>query len=484
MSGGGPGPGTRMLLNCDLCIVGAGYAGLNAYNAAAKYLPNGARVIVIDRGARWGGQWPETYGFVRLHQPHRMFTAGERRWSIHKPEAHLATKGEILNHFDDIVSMATSERDLELVELFRYQYEAPFRIEGDRVCLTALPLEGGAPAIEVNAARMIDASGFDVAAKRPLTFSAPPSRVHSLAPADLLSPRWTALMRYSADADKPIWVLGSGKTAMDAINHLAKHASTRRRLFCVAGRGSWFLNRECLFPMDWWEMHRPSLRTSTDHFIDMMELYDGKNEAEVYAAAERAGALHSPLDAPTSFSFGMCSTAEVENVRATLQPKVERVVRAHLVDVMPSDSDESVLLHLQPTDGDESGRFVREIPAGSFIVNCTDNLAPVDKVHPIIDESGLVCAPQALCCFSGPSADHVVHAWYLGTLGNMWKVMPRISFSLRDKHKVGLFGVLAHLRARSTRITDTPCRTCSIPFFLLVSLAFTCYFCSCSLTPW
>ena len=38
--------------DCALCIVGAGYAGLNAFNAAAEYLPVGAKVVVIDRGFR------------------------------------------------------------------------------------------------------------------------------------------------------------------------------------------------------------------------------------------------------------------------------------------------------------------------------------------------------------------------------------------------------------------------------------------------
>ena len=44
-------------LQCDLVIVGAGYAGINALNSAAYYLPKGARVVVIAKEHRWGGQW-------------------------------------------------------------------------------------------------------------------------------------------------------------------------------------------------------------------------------------------------------------------------------------------------------------------------------------------------------------------------------------------------------------------------------------------
>jgi len=41
----------------DLVIVGAGYAGVNAFNAAAHHLAPGAKVVVIAREPAWGGQW-------------------------------------------------------------------------------------------------------------------------------------------------------------------------------------------------------------------------------------------------------------------------------------------------------------------------------------------------------------------------------------------------------------------------------------------
>ena len=66
---------------CDLCIVGAGYSGLNALDAAGAHLPEGARVIIVDKGARWGGHWAEQYSFVRLHTGHWVYTAGAREWS-------------------------------------------------------------------------------------------------------------------------------------------------------------------------------------------------------------------------------------------------------------------------------------------------------------------------------------------------------------------------------------------------------------------
>ena len=48
-----------VVLEADLCIVGAGYAGVNALNAAAHHLSPGARVVVIARERDWGGQVSE-----------------------------------------------------------------------------------------------------------------------------------------------------------------------------------------------------------------------------------------------------------------------------------------------------------------------------------------------------------------------------------------------------------------------------------------
>ena len=43
------------VVEADLCIVGAGYAGVNALNAAAHHLAPGSRVVVIAKERDWGG---------------------------------------------------------------------------------------------------------------------------------------------------------------------------------------------------------------------------------------------------------------------------------------------------------------------------------------------------------------------------------------------------------------------------------------------
>jgi len=74
---------------CDVCIVGAGIAGLNALFAASRYLSPDQKVILMDRRARAGGMWVDVYPYVRLHQPHPMFTAGNIKWTLGKDPSYL-----------------------------------------------------------------------------------------------------------------------------------------------------------------------------------------------------------------------------------------------------------------------------------------------------------------------------------------------------------------------------------------------------------
>ena len=85
----------------DLCIVGAGYAGVNI-SAAKDYLSPGARVLVVDQRDGCTGQWRDQYPYVRLHQPYRHFTAGDVPWALDKPRDYLAARDEVVAHIKQL----------------------------------------------------------------------------------------------------------------------------------------------------------------------------------------------------------------------------------------------------------------------------------------------------------------------------------------------------------------------------------------------
>ena len=49
------------VLECELCILGAGVAGLNALFAASRHLQSNEKIVVADRRAAPAGMWRDVY---------------------------------------------------------------------------------------------------------------------------------------------------------------------------------------------------------------------------------------------------------------------------------------------------------------------------------------------------------------------------------------------------------------------------------------
>jgi hypothetical protein len=177
-------PALRKTLDCELCIVGAGYAALNGLNAAAKYLRKGDRVVIIDKNSSWGGQWLNQYDFVRLHQPYRMFTAGDQPWKLARHRSHLATRGEVLDHLASVPQISAGH--LEIVPLFGHAYRG-HRVHDGRVEVDVTPVaieSSDATNVRVRARRLLKATGADIEILEPFRVSSP--RVRSVAVAETL----------------------------------------------------------------------------------------------------------------------------------------------------------------------------------------------------------------------------------------------------------------------------------------------------------
>ena len=74
--------------------------------------------------------WVDTYPYVRLHQPHPMFTAGNIKWTLGQDRSYLATKGEVLDHFQHCLNVI-KER-VRVDEYFGWDVESDEEISGDR----------------------------------------------------------------------------------------------------------------------------------------------------------------------------------------------------------------------------------------------------------------------------------------------------------------------------------------------------------------
>jgi hypothetical protein len=400
---------TDTQLQCDLCIVGAGYAGLNALNAAAKYLKPGARVVVIDKRETWGGQWLFQYDFVRLHQPYRMFTAGDQPWVLQRDPSHLATRREVLDHLASVPSVSAGH--LEVQPLFGHAYTSHAIREG-RVDVVATPLSGASQPVKIRARRLLLGTGVDVQPVPPFALSS--SRVRSLAVYDplLCTPEFL-------QSNDPVYIIGSGKTAMDCARHLIQHRSHRRQreVNVISGSGMYYMKRDNICPRGLRRYYGGVLNAQV--FLTMCDMFDGQNEAAVMQHMERIGYVHTVWGFAGNFRVAILSAAEREELRAG----VDQVIRGHLVDV------EGTRMTVR------QGRELREhkVPDGAYFIHCASHLRAVPYAA-VLQDSGLVCAPQFSLGLSGWSAYFITHLWYRDRLHEIAPNLYRMRFD--DEHKL------------------------------------------------
>lgn len=364
---------------------------------------------------------------------------------IQRDPSHLATLPEITRHLKEtVVSAVVAEKALDLVLLFESAYIS-HTTTAEAVEVEVQPLRDGLPRAAVRADRLIVATGADTAPLAPLKFST--STVHSLSPNMVLTPEWTLRMRFGPDADKPIFVLGSGKTSLDTIYCLTKaYPDVAHRIRCISGSGTWFMNRAIFFPSNPYEAWAPWSTAPSDILARAIELYDGTNANEVYRAmAEESNAYVSAIPNPQTHKAGLASVEEIEHVRGVLSPSEDKVFKAYLLDVTddPDDLDMAVLTlrpcaaksgpksgakRGSPSDsegtGSASATQVIRAPRGSFVINCTGHLKPVPH-SAVLSGHDRVLQPQSFCGFSGPSANYLTHLFYLGTLDPWLRSKPR-----------------------------------------------------------
>ncbi|ORJ64251.1 FAD-dependent oxidoreductase [Mycobacterium simiae] len=348
---------------CDLCIVGAGIAGLNALFAASRYLTRDHKVILVDRRARVGGMWVDVYSYVRLHQPHPMFTAGNIEWTLGQDRAHLATKREVLDHLRHCIDVI-AER-VQVDEYFGWEFESQEEV-GGAVRATCRAADGRM--IVVEAPRLIKAFGLAVAPNDPLDISS--KRVHSVSP-DYCDIRTGDIRESRA----PVWVIGGGKTAMDTAHALIT-AYPGRQVNLVAGRGTFFSNRDRLLPSGsrrWWTGTVPSTLAA-----QLSRRFDGTNESEVQ---DWYRATYGTFLTPQSENFVLGVLSEAEN--DTISAGLNDVVMDYLEDVVDCNGSTELLLRSGAT---------KAIEPGSWVVNCTGYVkANAGHVYePYVSPSGAI----------------------------------------------------------------------------------------------
>ena len=379
----------------DLCVVGAGYAGLNALFVASRYLPVTARVLVLDKHQQAGGMWNDAYSYVRLHQPYRLFTTGNIAWTLGRERSYLATRGEVAAHLRHCFDVISKRLDVDA----RWGWECLDHTEDERSIVVSARGPDG-EICSFTADRFIDATGFDVEPIDPLPLAS--RRVRSISPQQLED---SGLL--SDDHTGPVWVIGSGKTAMDTIVALVR-AKPARRIGMVTGTGTYFFNRDLVTPSGL-KRWTGGVRYGSI-FAGAAKRFDGTNAAEVSQWC-RAWCGTSPLvdPPPSHLLFAFLSEAET----ATVATGVSEVIRDHLSDVVDEATGPVMVLRTGAR---------HPIPSGSWVVNCTGYSAPREMEHvPYVSPSGTAMSINSTSsAFGNPavSAYFLSHLFFLGKLAD------------------------------------------------------------------
>ncbi len=351
---------------CEVCIVGAGIAGLNALFVASQYLSSGQRIILMDRRPRVGGMWVDTYPYVRLHQPHPMFTAGNIQWTLGQDRSYLATKREVLDHFAYCLDVI--KQRVRVDEFFGWSVES--HDEADGVVRIDCTSSDGRRVV-VEAKRLVKAYGFSSTPNDPLEISS--GRVQSVSP-DYCDMRCDE-MRAS---DSPVWIIGGGKTAMDTAHALITEYPGRE-VNLVAGSGTYFMSRDRLLPRG---LRRYWAGTSFGSLgLEMARRFDGTNETAVKEWFRNTyGTWLTPETG--NFFAGLLSESENQTIAAGLND----VIMGHLVDVVDRNGDTDLVFRSGST---------KAIQPGSWIVNCTGYFKFNDRPYePYVSPSGAVLSIQ------------------------------------------------------------------------------------------
>lgn len=396
---------------CDLCILGAGISGLNALFVASRYLSRNQKVVLVDRRAGVGGMWASAYGYVRLHQPHPLFTAGNIAWTTHESPSHLATRGEVLSHFGHCLD--TLRRRVTLDERYGYEYEGHDESSApDEVLVCCRSTVDGSP-LRIKAKKFVKALGHDVKVKAPLALSS--KQVRSLSPDsdDLFSGEVSA-------STAPVYVVGGGKTAMDTAHALIAHFPGRP-VDLLIGSGTMFACRDDVFPTG--PRRYFGGTTPLTAFLDIGRRFDGTNEQAVLDHFRRKYAVSLVPDA-RRYLFGLLSNRE----NAAIAAGAREVIKDYLDDVVDRDGRPTLILR--------SGAS-RPIEPGSFLVNCTGYLIRGDiPYEPFVSPSGNVISIQSsssLHIFTTVAAYFAVHLAYL----NLLRQLPLYELDLVALQRIG-----------------------------------------------
>jgi len=341
---------TTQLKETDYLIIGAGAMGIAFADEIFRQKPD-LRITIVDRRKRAGGHWNDAYPFVRLHQPAAFY--GVNSLILGNGSNDLSSKSELLNYYDSVIEKLLASGRVEI--LAGYDYLG----EGKVVSLDD-PEESLTYKVRKS---LVDGTYMKV--EVPSTH-APKYEVDdgvNLVPVNELI--------HTHDKWEKFYVVGSGKTGMDAILFLLDKGVSSDNIFWISPNDAWLFNRAFI--------QQGSVAEEILKHADCIKIAD-KSE-EIFLEMEKKGGIFR-LDKNISPSKWRCATVSPEGLEKLRT--VKQVIRKGRVKrIGPSE------ISFEKGELGYSGK--------ALFVDCSANGLAKRKKKPIFSE-GKITLQSILFC--------------------------------------------------------------------------------------
>ena len=335
-------------------------------------------VVLVDRRHAAGGHWQDAYPFVQLHQASLFYGVastelGSGAVQVDGPEAGLherARRSEILAYYDDILL-----RRFPDTGKVRFLGGTDYHTDGSSHLLTS-SISGETLRVDVRR-RVVDAAYLSPTV--PATTPAPFGHSDDV---DVVAVNELARL---VEAPDTYVVVGSGKTATDAIVWLLANGVSPDRIVWVRSREPWMLDRAVVQPDP-----VVALELAADTFEAAA---DAESPDDLFLRLEDAGVM---LRIDTELTPTMAKTPTLGTWELDLLRTIERVVRQGHIEHI--DRGEVVL---------EGGSV--PLPAHSLIVHCAASGLQYPPLVPVWmpDAIRLQTIRAGFPCFNAALAGYV-----------------------------------------------------------------------------
>ena len=360
------------VVDTDYLVIGAGATGMAFTDALIDHDPD-VRVAMVDRRHAPGGHWLEAYPFVRLHQASQFYGVastllGGGRVQEHGPEAGLherASQATICAYYGDVLA----DRMLGRVEFF-----AGCEYAGDRTFVSHV---SGRRYQVSEHCRLVDARYLapDIPAELPPKFEVTAGAC--VVPINDLV--------HLEETPSQYVVVGSGKTATDAIVWLLGRGVDPDAICWVRPREPWMLNRALI---------QPNPEIFLGMVASMMEAASlARSLDDLFLRLEDAGIM---LRIDRSITPTMARTPTLGTWELDLLRTISHVVRlGHLRSVSPG--------RLDLEDGSV------DVAPDALVVNCAAEGLKHPPLVPIWQSSAITLQPvrAGFPCFGAALAGYV-----------------------------------------------------------------------------